>query len=453
MKLKNLLFIVMLALLFFGCKKFLEVKSDARLVVPKTLKDAQGLLDDAALINLATTPSYGESSADDFFLTQATLNSIGVTGIDLYAWRNIDYRYGNDWSKAYLVVFNSNLCMELLENIDRTPFNAIEWDNAKGSALFLRAYYYLMLTAQHGLGYDEQTSNIDLGIVLRESSDFNKASVRSSVKDCYQRILIDLEESLKYLPDYPQHVMRPSKGAAYALLARTNLYLHRYENALKFSNEALRLNGQLMDYNSDSDINGIATNVPFKRFNKETVFYSEMWSGFEIHGTFYAKIDTLLYASYNANDLRKTAFFKANGIYQQFKGSYAANAITLFSGIATDEQYLTRAESKAYLNELTGAMEDLNLLLKKRWKSSVVYIPLTATDKTDALKKIREERRKELLMRGLRWADIKRYHKEGINIIPVRQINGALYKLEPNAKFYALPLPTDVVQLSGIPQN
>ncbi|RZJ23720.1 MAG: RagB/SusD family nutrient uptake outer membrane protein [Acinetobacter sp.] len=453
MKLRFFLFMTAMVIMLIACDKYLDVKSDARLVVPTTLKDAQGLLDDAALINLAATPSYGETSADDFFLTQATLNSVGVTGVDLYSWKSIDYRYGNDWSKAYLVVFNANLCLELLEKIDRTTSNRLEWDNAKGSALFLRSYYYLMLTAQHGLGYDENTAKDDLGIVIRQSSDFNKISLRSSIKDCFSQIVTDLEQCIKYLPDYPQHVMRPSKGAAYALLARTYLYLHRYDDALKNSNEALRLNAQLIDYNSDPDVIGITANVPFKKFNKETIFYSEMWSGFEIHGTFYAKIDTSLYDSYGPNDLRKTAFFKSNGNYQQFKGSYAANATTLFSGLATDEQYLTRAESKAYLNNVTGAMDDLNTLLKKRWKLSVPYIPITATNTIEALTKVRQERRKELIMRGLRWADIKRYNKEGSNIVLTREVNGKLYKLEPNSKSYALPLPTDIIQLSGVPQN
>jgi len=36
-------------LLTLSCKKYLEVKSNAKLVIPHTLSDVQGLLDDANL--------------------------------------------------------------------------------------------------------------------------------------------------------------------------------------------------------------------------------------------------------------------------------------------------------------------------------------------------------------------------------------------------------------------
>lgn len=435
-----------------GCKKYLEIKSDAKLVIPKTLADAQGLLDDANLMNLRTTPSFGEASGDDFFLPPVSYNAITTRGQEAYTWQPTAYRYQNDWSMGYLAIYNSNLSLELLDDITRNTANAAAWDHVKGSALFFRAYYFLMLNSQFGLAYD-QSAVSNPGIPLRLNTDFNSPSVRASVSEVYQQVIEDATRAIDLLPNYPQHVMRPSKGAAAALLSRCYLYMHQYDLALKYTAEALKLNNKLMNFNGDADLLALSNAVPVKKFNKETIWYAELSTSFGVTTTARIRIDSNLYASYSPNDLRKTAFFKAAAPYQQFKGNYTGSATVYFSGFATDELYLNSAECKAYLNDLPGAMADLNTLLKSRWKNSVAFVPITAVDRIDALDKIRSERRKELLMRGLRFGDLKRYNKEGANIILKRLVNGKTYTLLPNASYYALPIPTDIIEASGMPQN
>jgi hypothetical protein len=80
-------------------------------------------------------------------------------------------------------------------------------------------------------------------------------------------------------------------------------------------------------------------------------------------------------------------------------------------------------------------------------------MPIIVTDSAAALDTILLERRKELVMRTLRWIDIKRLNKEDRNIVPVRIVAGERFSLPPNDNRYALPLPSDVVNISGMPQN
>jgi len=301
--------------------------------------------------------------------------------------------------------------------------------------------------------YDSSSFNTDLGIVLRLGDDFNVPSVRASVKECYDRVIEDAKLAAFYLPDVPLHVMRPSKGAAYGLLAKAYLSMRVYDSAFKYADLCLQIDNQLIDYNGDADINGrITADVPFKRFNKETIFYTEMNNNDFISSASRAKIDTLLYSSYDSNDLRKSAFFKLSSGYYRFKSIYTGGTSQYFSGIATDEIYLIKAECEARKGNISEAMNDLNTLLIKRWKSGT-FVPLTASSASDALYTILTERRKELLMRGVRWIDIKRLNKENANITLIRKISGQTYTLEPNANYYALPLPADIIQASGIPQN
>lgn len=56
-------------------------------------------------------------------------------------------------------------------------------------------------------------------------------------------------------------------------------------------------------------------------------------------------------------------------------------------------------------------------------------------------------------MRGLRWMDLKRLNKDSANIILTRQVNGQTYTLQPNDLRYALPLPEDIIQITGMQQN
>jgi hypothetical protein len=125
----------------------------------------------------------------------------------------------------------------------------------------------------------------------------------------------------------------------------------------------------------------------------------------------------------------------------------------MFTGIATDEMYLIRAESYARQNKTDLALADLNLLLSKRFKSSQ-FTPITNTDAKQALKLILMERRKELMFRTLRWSDLKRLNKEPDYAQTLtRKINGVVYELKPNSIRYTLQIDGDVIQISGMQQN
>jgi hypothetical protein len=152
------------------------------------------------------------------------------------------------------------------------------------------------------------------------------------------------------------------------------------------------------------------------------------------------------------NDLRKTIFFKSNGNGSYaFKGNYTG-IDGIFSGIATDELYLMKAECLARQGKAGESLNVLNALLITRYKNGL-FTPVTAVNATDALQKILAERRKELVMRCIRWMDVKRLNAEGAGIVLKRKINGVMYTLAPNSNRYALPIDDDVIRVTGMEQN
>jgi hypothetical protein len=446
---------IFLVLSITACTKFLDKKRSNSLNTPQTIEDLQAILDDGISMNQKMTPSYGQASSDDYFLPQLTYDARPTESQSSYTWKPFNYSNngsGNDWARCYTAVFNANFCLEKINDIALSSQNEAKWKNVKGSALFFRSFSFLMAVWNHSKAYDESTATSDLGIALRLGSDFNVPSVRSSVKDAYDRIILDAKEAVSYLPNLPLHTYRPSKCAAYGLLARSYLSMRVYDSAFRYANLALSIKSDLINYNGDADFLGISATAPLKLFNKETIFYTEMNLALGIHTNAYAKIDTVLYSSYASNDIRKGAFFSANGGYYIFKGSYTQSIASFFTGIATDELYLICAECKARSGDKDAALTNLNNLLAKRI-TTASFVPVTATSAQDALSKVLVERRKELLYRGLRWIDIKRLNKEGANIIPQRLVNGQTISLQPNDNFYALPLPTDIINITGMPQN
>lgn len=455
----NKTIIITIAVLFLSCNKYLDKKSNTALVTPnESLSDLQALLDGPGMFK-NSTPSLGELSTDEYFLTDnlyKTAESISAGSQKLYTWRYYPATVGgNDWSECYSSVYVSNLVLDNLEKIQRNPSNAEVFDNVKGSALFYRSYYFLELLWNYAKAYDKATAAKDWGIALRTTSDFNVISVRSSNQEGYNKVISDVKLSIGLLPDYALLPTRPSKTAAYGLLARCYLSMGDFQNCLLYTDSALSLNDQLMNYNGDPDIIGpIDSKAIFKKFNKEIIFYSEMNNQQFLWNTnIFSSIDTTLYDSYGDLDLRKRAYFFTNGnSYMSYKGSYALKYTNLFSGIATDELLLSRAECYIRLGNVDKGLKDINRLLSKRYETGN-FIPLQISDAKEALRVLLKERQKELIMRGLRWMDIKRLNKLGENIVLSRIIQNQVYSLAPNSVIYALPIPEDIIKLTGMPQN
>ncbi len=440
-----------MVLMTMSCKKFLDEKPTNSLAQPQTLSDLQALLDDSQSMNQLRTSAMAEGAADDAFLPPTTYSTFGDFEKSVYTWNYIGTYFSNDWSAGYLPVFNANYCLDVVSTIPVTPANQADVNNVIGSAHFYRAYNFLSLACTFTKAYDAATAATDLGLPLRVQSDFNKQSVRSNVQQTYDQVISDAQAAIPLLPALPPHPMRPSKAAAYGLLSRVYLYMRKYDEAYKYADSALKIKSDLMNYNGDTEVGNLTgTALPFKQFNKETIFYTEHSLNTGLVNPGSARIDTVLYASYAANDQRKKGFFTPADGYQRFKGSYASGT-RLFTGIATDELYLIRAECSARKNDKTGALADLNTLLAKRYVTGTAAV--TATDANDALQKILVERRKELLMRGNRWIDLKRFNKEGANITLTRKAEGKTYTLSPNSQKYALLIPLDVINISGMPQN
>jgi hypothetical protein len=439
-----------------GCKKseFLDKKPATNLLTPTSLSDYQGILENTNVMNL--TGGLNQLSADEYYVADADWASGLATERNAYIWAK-DIYGGDvaiaDWNRLYTQVFYANSVIDGLSSFGllTTP----QGQYLKGWALFARAYAFYDLTRTFCKAYDANTAGTDLGIPIRLKSGIDNIAQRSSLQKSFDQIFSDLAAAIPILPDQrpSPNLNRPSKTAAFAFLARIYLDMRNYTQAENYADQALGLYSTLIDYNNVD----ATTSLPFSTTNDELIYNTEQVSDFGDFtpvGNLLARIPTTLLSLYNPADLRFPIFFGAagDGTYYRKPGYNGQNSYP-FTGLATDEMYIIKAECLARNGQTSSAMDELNLLLIKRFKKGIPYVPLTASNSRIALNTILIERSKEMVWRGTRWYDLKRLNLEGANITLTRVVNGTNYTLPPNDVRWVMPIPSDEISLSGITQN
>jgi hypothetical protein len=452
-EMKRLLYLILVfstaVVLLASCKKYLDQKPRENLAVPQTLTDLQAL-EDNQMIN-GSANRWLEFVADNYFLTTSAWNNQPKDAHDNYIWApdaKITESGAVTWTAQYNAIYQANFVLDLLPTITTSESEKDTYNSIKGTALFSRAFMFHQIAQLFCKPYSSSSLN-DPGIILRFSTNVKAPVTRSTVKETYDQIINDLKLAVELLPEKALYTTRPNKAAALGLLSRVYLSMSDYTNAEIYAGTSIAGNGALMDFNT------IGSSIPSNVFaNPEISYISNSYVPEVFNGAHTAIVDTSLYASYAANDLRKTIFFGSNGNGTYYwKGSYYPQIdYSVFGGIASNEMYLNRAEARARTGKLMEAMNDLNTLLRNRYKTGT-FSDLIAADATDALNKILTERRKELAFRGLRWSDLRRFNLAGANITLKRIVNNTTYTLPPNDLRWVLLIPETEINLSGVQQN
>lgn len=461
---KQLHILCLLVFLNTACNKeneWLDIKRQNTDVTPRTLGDFDDMLHNTNVFNQGYG-IFGLAGTDNLVVTEQNLNALSETDRNVYIWDKVIYpndRSYLDYSGLYLKIFYANLILEGLAKAG-TSNNPDQYQLLQAEALFFRSISYYNLSQTYCKPYTEASAETNAGLVLRSTSDPNVIMKRSSLKTTYDQMLNDLKTAATALPVTAAYTTKPDKAAAYGFLAKIYLSMEAYDSALSYASKALAGNDILLDYNNRTIINPNSS-YRFPAFtllsgmaNPEIIFYASTAGAsitWPFRGLMFA--DSLLYRSYDQNDLRKTLIYKDNGNEKvQFWGSYTGTYYN-FAGLATNELYLIRAECNARKGNTVSAMNDLNKLLRNRYLTGT-FTDLAASNANEALRLVIRERRKELPYTGqLRWEDLRRLNKDPQFAVTItRVVNGVTFTLQPNDKRYTLPIPPAEV-LSGVEQN
>lgn len=445
MKYIDRVLIVLTAFVLLSCDgDWLDEKSDISLVIPQTLDDMRLLLNNVQELN-ENYLAIGEISSDNVFIDENTWQYLPAEEKAAYTWGPAIFLTPqvSEWYGPYRRIFIANTVLDGLGDIERNGKNANEWDAVKGGALFHRGIAHFELAQLFARPYVYAVES-EWCVPLRKGSDIHAPTVRSTIGETYGQILKDLREAAVLLDAHAIIQTDASKAAVYASLSRMYLCMGDYRNSFAYADSCLSVSSILMDYNEIDD--GMSGNS-FQAFNTETIFYATMPGKTALQIGY---VDDSLVETYDENDLRRELFFLEQGDGRHvFQGSYSGSQ-ALFSGITTAEIYLTRAECSARMGDANSALADLSVLLSKRYVNGQFDLPMLESA-GELIRFILNERRKELVFRGMRWIDLRRM---GETAPPLRRtIDGEHYTLDPLDNRYTYPIPSDIVAMTGIEQN
>jgi hypothetical protein len=458
---KLLLLIVGIVFLVSCTKDFLSLKRDMKNVVPQSLEDFQALMDNSAVINLNSAYLLGEIGAGDFYLKDETWNALSSPWVkNAYNWQ-ADIFQGSQsdiWNRMYEKILYCNIVLEGLERNKNDIHDIQGYNDVRGQALFWRSYSFYQLAQFFCAVYDKQNLEGRIGLPLRLESDIDQKVGQSTLLQTYNQIVVNLLEAENLLKEEKPIIFgayfksRPSKIALRALLSRIYLQMQEYVKAKEYAQKVLTMQSQLLDFNQVpvKPVKEYTFDI-FGSTNPEVLLYDVMFYNSVIAQSRLI-VDSVLLRSYEVNDLRKARFFTStNGVDTTFRGSYNGN-VDLHGFITLSEVYLILAESSVRENDIIRAKEIMNVFLSNRYANSTIK-DISSLEKSALLNFILQERKKELVFRGVRWQDLRRLNLEPeFETTITRKIEGISYKLLPKSQKYIYPLPDDEVILNGYKQ-
>lgn len=452
----KILIAITLLLCLSSCETtFLEVKPSKSIDLLTDYNDLENLLENGYVFG--KTGNLKLAACDDYYVvSKKDYDALpSMTEKNVYVWNENPFAgepNQADWNGQFKAVFYANAVLDRLAKMDESS-NCKRKDFIRGTALFYRAYAYADMVVTFCPVFDTADEGQGKGLPLRRSADIDKVEGRSSVHQTYDFIIADLLETVELLDGKPFPLNNPNRAsqeAAYALLARLYLAMGDYPNATLYADRCLQKYSKLIDYNGIC----LTCATPFEKDLSEVLYFSNHYTNnaflTSITEMLSLAVDSVLIDSYKGSDLRLPIMFMKNrvGNYNKKRGYILLGGYD-FSGLATDEMYLIRAEGYARAGLYDLAAADLNTLLKNRFQTGK-YTDIQNYPNDKLLDLILEERRKSLVWRGLRWSDLKRLNKEGRNINLYRDLDGMMFHLPPNSSLYVFPIPEEESVISNI---
>lgn len=451
------LLLVLLALLTGSCQDFLGNIPKGK-QIPTDVADYELLLNDESL-----TITYAKEAE---LLTDNLKIPVSLDG-DLYyqtaltnmteSWKNIylfkEDVYGTDksdqnYNTAYKRIFTYNA---IIDGLPDATGDKQRIKNTLAEAKLFRALEYFWLVNIYGPAYQkEQAQKIETVPLILTASVAGVKVTPASQQAVYDQILQDIKEALPDLPDKPAYNhFRASKIAGYALYAKVALQLYDYATALEYAQKVLQENSQLLDMkplvikDPDAWQAGERNDYPQPLDNPENLLIRLMsppggWN-------FYALVNDDLRALYDQQkDRRYTVFItdKPEGMDTP-PGEMAWNpAAYLNIGLSTPDIYLIAAEAEARIGSHEKALKLLNTLRENRIADATPY---TTADKTELLREIFNERRREFAFRSVyRILDLKRMSQDPNFATEIRHNgpDGTTVIAKPSdPRYLVMPLP------------
>lgn len=403
-----------------SCRKFLDVPLDRALIESEDIFSDEN--NAVAAVNglyhtFTASPFGGGGSDGTSLLTGLSADEINIIQKTPYYLKFEENALLADdpyilrwWNDAYMIIYQAN---DIIESTGKsTALTGPVKDQILGEALFIRAFTYFYLSNMFG----------DVPLILGTDYQANSLTPRTDVKIVTNQVIDDLKKAREGISEtYPKNSKRSrvNRAAVTALLARVALYTKEWATAETYATEVINT----PDYAINGNLDGI-----FKLTSTETIWQlaSEANTNtreslaFMIEwglGTASVSLTSTLLNAFAANDQRREKWVA--GWYEEaadstfyypykYKATYYSTTSEFLVVMRLAEQYLIRAEARANLEDLDGAIADLDVIRERAGLQKISEINSDASQ-DEILSYILQERRIELFTEwGHRWFDLKR---------------------------------------------
>jgi hypothetical protein len=345
------------------------------------------------------------------------------------------------WYRIGVALANANNIIQYAPAVAKDyPTQTDSINHILGQALLLRALCHFDLCRVYAQPYNYTSDASHLGIpVLTKTPGPDDNPARSTVKQVYDQILVDLTQASSLLSDnVAKDVHYASLQAVNAMFARVYLYMEDWSNALKYAQ--LAIGSQTLAQGSDYYNMYMNLNT-----RGEAIF---RLSGDDMSGkqmSFYATeclpADTLI-SLFDSNDVR-LPLIQQNGAKKCIK--YTATTVPDNQTKREDpfifrlsEMYLTAAEAAWESKSYGDAKTYIEAIISRAVGTEKASTILAAYSDNTLINLIRTERVKELCFEGHNFFDITRWKQD---LVREKNTNSTVSHIAYPSDLFVLPIP------------
>ena len=375
--------------------------------------------------------AFGEVTSDEA-IAGGDGSRAGIVELDFLTHTPRTSEFNDFWKLQYNGI---NQCNTVIEKVPGIEMDEVLQNRILGEAYFLRAYYYFLLTQVYG----------DVPMLLRITPPDELKIPKTPKSEIYQQIVADCEKAAAWLPTQTtgSNIGRATKGAAYALAAKTMVYNKNWNGALEYVAKVkglgvYELMPNYLDNFTKETQNNSESVWEIQHANLELGVgnsLNQWWRSKKVEGYGFAEVTQEFFDAFDVDDPRRGfTVAKNNDNYFGFiyKPSYSSTHYGVkkflqdsstvsqpsdgdinYTAIRYDEVLLWEAEALAELGRVSEAqapLEEVRARARAQAIDPSTALPMiTTTDKTEMINAIRHERQVELGFEMHRFFDLVRW--------------------------------------------
>ncbi|MEP5611747.1 MAG: RagB/SusD family nutrient uptake outer membrane protein [Cyclobacteriaceae bacterium] len=476
--------VILLGISLYSCNDFLDENPDNRVALSDLDKAAQLLVNAYSI----ASPNFTDWMTDDVQFTVGTNQRLSHQQI--YAWEDVTTGPTEQdspdfyWFETYSSIAHANEVLAIIDELVVSEQDEARRDAIKGEALLIRAYGHFMLVNLFGEHFGSSAGR-GVPYIREPETTFLAEYERLSVRRVYDRVEEDMLEGLELIDDTffaNSGKYHFNRNAALAFASRFYLFKGNHLLCRQYSDQLLGSNPEVFVRDLTSQEFNIAgasiteyprlygspeqaANLLLMRkislvqrtdfaFGPDQGFYSSLFNASIFGSLTDERENPALVKGFNGvYPLRYQSLFERSSLNSNVGFPYYIHMA--FTG---EEVVLNRAEANAYLGDLNASIADLQVLSDRRFSGGTPTITLASLqsfyNSTDDLNNILSyliflERRKEFVMQGMRWWDIKRYGLAVTHDLA----DGSTITLDADDLRKVLQIPQSAIDVGGLRAN